>query len=233
MRKIDPADVQTQYATDLDDMRDHFRRLERAIKGTSHEQGDLSRLAESAFLSGFASFERFVSDLLLAYLNRDFTVYQRDLKRRISQSVDSKFGPWESGRTRFDSVKHVAVADLEGIVDPEGRNLTFKDAAQLKSDARCSLSPAHAARIQGLNNADERLIDTAKAIQNFIAHRSPTSKESMNSLLATVDQGGANAGLGRGQNEIHQIGAFLKSRTVGLRRVIGYLARLKAVGQAM
>src|SRR5438034_335332 len=102
MRKIDPNDVRADFAREVDDVIAYFDRVAVALAGSPHELGDLSRLAESTFLTVFVAFERFLSDLFLAYLNRQFGAYRTTLENRVRQSIHERFGAWAGQRTRLD-----------------------------------------------------------------------------------------------------------------------------------
>jgi hypothetical protein len=233
MRKVDPADVRGAFVNESTELMTYMSRARHALEGDAHEKQDISRLASTTFLSMFVAFERFLSDLFLAYLNRDFSGYQADLQGRIEQSIRERFGDWASARNRLDPVKHVAVAQLEEIVDPSGFNLTFRDAAALKAKARQWLAPQYANRIVGLSAHDDRLIDTARALRDFIAHQSPGAKDVMNARLATITQGNYNRYLGRGVHEVHSVGAYLKAVFDGSRRIGLYADRLRVIAQAL
>ncbi len=226
MRKVDPADVRTAFVDEVSDLMTYLGRTRRALEGDVHEKGDISRLASTTFLALFVTFERFLSDLFLAYLNRDFSQYQADLENRLMVSVGERFGAWAQQRTRFNTLEHVGVNDLEGIVDPSGWNLTFRNAEMLRSKARQWLAPPYANRIDGLSDHDDRLVDTAHAIRDFIAHQSPGAKNRMNALLLTVAQGANNQYLNRGVHEVHRVGTYLKAVFDGQRRIAIYSARL-------
>ena len=166
MRKVDPGDVTAAFVTNSTALMEYMGRTRRAVEymgrtrrtllGNLHEQKDISRLASTTFLSLYVSFETFLSDLFLAYLNRDFSQYQTWLANSIDKSTEKNFGPWAARRTPFVRVKNVAVAELEVIVDPSGRNLTFSSVEVIRKKAREWLSPAYSARIQGLTAADRR-----------------------------------------------------------------------------
>jgi hypothetical protein len=228
MRKVDPADVRDDFNAEGSALIDYFGRLSGGAA-----QGDLSRLAETTFLSVFVAFERFLSDLFLAYLNRHFASFRNDLEARVCQSVSDRYGTWAGTQVSLNTVQHVRLADLEHIVDPDGRNLTFSSAQDIKTKAQQWLLTAHSARIATLTAHDDRLIDTARAIRNFIAHQSKSAKAEMNQHLATVAQGGNNRNLGRGGNEVHAIGSFMKAEFNGQRRVVGYATRLRDISARM
>jgi hypothetical protein len=133
----------------------------------------------------------------------------------------------------FSPLKHVAVSELEDIVDPTGKNLTFSDAAAIIGRANDWLIPAQRNRIRSLTPSDQDLIDTARAIRNFIAHGSTGSKKIMNDALATVDRHGRNPHLDRGQNKVHDEGAYLKAVFNGHRRIATYTSRFKEIAAKM
>jgi hypothetical protein len=57
----------------------------------------------------------------------------------------------------------------------------------------------------------------------------------MNDMLLTVSTGPAcrNASLPRGNHEIHDVGAYLKSVDGGQRRVVTYIERLRAIAATL
>lgn len=166
-------------------------------------------------------------------MNRDFSAYQRDLSQRIRASVDDKFGTWAKARLAFNSKKNVNVPELEGILDPDGLNLTFSNSQDIRNKASRWLAAPHQARVHSLSNHDDRLIDTGRAIRNFIAHRSSSSKNDMNQQLALVQSGAHNQNLGRGAQRVHNVGAFLKAVFGGQRRAELYALRLRSISAQM
>jgi hypothetical protein len=205
MRKLDPDLVRSQFDYDAKSLMAFMGHGRRALQGAEHEKSDISQLASTTFLTLYVAFEKFQSDLFLAYLNRDFSRYQSDIEAKISSSVRKKYGQGVERRTFFTSVKHIRVSDLQGIVDPTGWNLTFRDTGMMKDRATQWLAQDHASRIKGLSDHDARLVDTAKSIRDFIAHGSASSKERMNQNLSTVAQGNHNQFLGRSVQEVHNV----------------------------
>lgn len=233
MRKIDPADVLADFNAASHELINHYDRIDVAITTHPTREGDLSLLATQSFLALFVAFERFNSDLLLAYLNRDFKQFQADVATRISTSAREKFGPVIAARVTLEIKRHVSVAELEEIVDPTGWNLTFPTVAKLKEYSRRVLVPAYATRIDSLTTSEARLVDTARAIRDFIAHQSPGSKKRMNDTLATIEVGAQNRYLGRTSNAVHNVGAYLKASCAGTRRLHRYSQALRAIAARM
>ncbi|WP_146067160.1 MULTISPECIES: hypothetical protein [Stutzerimonas stutzeri subgroup] len=235
MRKINPQDVKAQFSAFVSERLAYFNRVETALNGTPHEKRDISVLAETTLHSTYVAFECFVSDLIVAYINRDFSQYQRVLATRISQSIDSKFGGWARSRTPFNAVKHIRIDDLERMLDPENYNLTFKSVEVLKQRCNEWIAAPYKDGIMNLTEADSRFIDTVHSVRNFIAHQSKNSKALMNDNLMTVVTGPncPNLGLGRGVRDVHDVGAFLKSAFSGSRRITTYIRRLDNIAQTL
>lgn len=235
MRKIRPQDVKQDFADFVDERLEYFQRVETLLLGTQHEKRDISILSETTLHAVYVAFECFLSDLFLAYMNRDFSQYQATLKTKIANSNREKFGQWAESRLSFSTVAHVKIEQIESILDPDSYNLTFKSVDVLKQRANDWLAVPLRNGITGISAPDTRLIDCVHAIRNFIAHQSPNAKNQMNSALATVTQGHAcpNLYLGRGVHVVHDIGAFLKSSIAGQRRVQRYATRLAAVAATL
>lgn len=233
MKKLDPQSVRKDFVDESQELMAYLGRARRALQGDEHEKGDISRLASTTFLSLFVYFEQFVSDLFLSYLNRDFSQYQKHIASRLDQSVEDKFGTWVRGRTTFNSVSHVKVDDLRDVVDPTGWNLTFKDGQAIKDRAQEWLVHDHAKRVNTLDDHDLRLVDTANSIRDFLAHGSLGAKVRMNNALDCVERNSNNQYLGRGAQQVHNVGAYLKSVFDEKRRIAIYSERLQEIARKM
>ena len=231
MRKVRPQDVKSDFDALVDERLKHFRRIEAALRGTQHEKRDMSLLSETTLHSCYVAFECFISDLLLAYVNRDASKYQSNLESKINSSVNAKFGSWAASRIQFSTVKHIKLSDLETLLDPDDYNVTFKDVAALKQRFHDWVAVPYKNAVVGISDSDERLIDLAHAIRNYIAHKSTASKDLMNARLANVSTGPGcpNLHLQRGPHQIHDVGAYLKSIAGGERRVIRLITRLRNI----
>jgi hypothetical protein len=228
MRKANPDDVKQEFADFVTERLHHFARIQSGLHGSQHEKRDISVLSETTLLAMYVAFERFLSDLFLAYMNRDFSQYQANLESRVTASASERYGSWAASRLSLSRVKHIRLDELEALLDPDSRNLTFKSANILKQRASDWIAAPYSNGIANITAADVRLIDTVHAIRDFIAHQSPSAKRAMNDALGLVD-GGANCPnnhLGRGAHDVHDIGAFLKSVVANNRRVTRYANRL-------
>lgn len=235
MRKVDPAGVRADFDAFANERLAHFSRLEGALAKTSHEKRDLSILAETALHSTYVAFEVFVSDLLLAYINRNVSTYRASVQADIQKVVKPKLGAGVAGRATFQLPKHINLHDLESTIDPTGWNLTFKSVAVMQTKFADWVDPALGGGVAALNGPDTRLIDAARSIRNFTAHNSAGSKTIMNDMLFNVSTGAAcpNASLSRGVHEINDVGAYLKSVSNGKRRLVTYVERLQAIAATL
>ncbi|NLS91520.1 MAG: hypothetical protein GXX96_04975 [Planctomycetaceae bacterium] len=120
---------------------------------------------------------------------------------------------------------------MKELLDPTGWNITFRNAETLKTKAADWLATLYASKVTSLTKHDERVIDTTKAVRDFIAHRSDSAKTTMNDLLGEVDKGPPNRHLGRGNHLVHNAGAFLKAEFENRSRVELYIGRLRDIAE--
>jgi hypothetical protein len=240
MRKKDPRSVRSEFKQELARLSDHYDRMQAYVEAgdPKHRLHDRGQLACSTFIAAFTEFEGFVSNLFLAYLNKDFSIYRSWLQSRFDASVKRKFGDGVLSRATLKLPQHLNLPGVREVVDSEGWNLTFKNADAMIDRAKDWLATAHADRVSSLDAHDKRLFDTAIAIRNYIAHGSDNAHTLMNEKLGTVDGGGPNAGLGlgRGGRKVNDAGKFLKKqgRSLGGDRMCSlYLARLETISQKL
>ncbi len=233
MRKADPAYLKAQYSEQIDHMLAYLNRVAGALRASPNQKADVSHLSESVFMDAVVEFEQFVSDLFVTYVNRDFTQFQNDLSQRISQSIKEKYGNWAESRTRFSTVAHMPVDQIEEILDPKAQIITFVGSDKMIDAARKWINARDNSGIVGMSTADKSLIDTARSIRHYIAHGSDRAYTEMNDRLAIIDQGPPNDGMGRTQHKVNNIGSFLKTEINNGRRVEKYLRRLNSVFSGM
>lgn len=231
MRKVDPAGVRADFDAFASERLTHFSRLESVLAKTPHGKRDLSILAETTLHSTYVAFEVFISDLLLAYINRNVSTYRTSVQADIHRVVRPKLGAGVAGMATFQLPKHIKLHDLENTIDPTGWNLTFKSVELMQAKFADWVDPAFGGGIAALTAPDTKLIDTARSIRNFTAHNSAGSKVIMNDMLRNVSTGAAcpNASLVRGVHKINDVGAYLKSVSNGNRRLVTYIQRLQSI----
>jgi hypothetical protein len=86
MRKINPADVRADFASGLANVAAFYATAQAAITGDR----DRTFLVESTFLSAAVLWEGYVSDLFLAYINRDSTRFGQHLHDALEAALAEK-----------------------------------------------------------------------------------------------------------------------------------------------
>lgn len=211
MRKISP-----------DAVRDDFRRQLAALT-TFHNTGfaafrsetDQSTLTEHSLLSTAVTWEGFVSDMFIAYINRDATRFKQHLRDSFEAHLNTSSTP----KRVFDAFgtlafpAHLKKAEVLALANSMGNNITFPKFEQLEEKAAVWLVPGHAAKFAGLTAQEKAVVNSVIAMRNHIAHRSQRSLDAMNDILA---QGVLHpTGVRRLNNRFHNVGAWLKSTPVG------------------
>lgn len=243
MKKMDISKIAEDFDKEIQGFQDFFKRVSAILEAShkldlgagTHQKADMSYLAQTIFLSTYVAFEGFISDLFLAYLNHDPSQYQTFYENAIRHSIKDRFGEWHAAQLKLDYPEHMKVPELREIVDPQAYNLTFRDTNTMKQRAKDWLCEDYRKRLASLSRADELVIDTSRAIRNFISHNSPASKAEMNTLLSKIEGDmPENKGLGRGTNEIGNIGSFLKATVSGSEsRLSLYQQRLREIAKVM
>lgn len=229
MKKVDPAAIRNQFVNEADQLLAHFDRVTHALVGSQHFKKDVTQLASTTFLGLYVSFERFLSNIFTAYINRDSGKFSSDLANRVLNSVGDRFGNSVRSATRLSVPQHISFWEIGPFIDPNGFNVEFSSAKQLKDRANQWLSPQYRNRITSLTPEDEQLLDTAKAIRDFIVHGSIASYIRMNHCLLSASDRGANPGIGRGKYLVYSVGAYLKAIPSNRSRFSLFADRLKSI----
>lgn len=87
MRKMRPGDVVDDFQSQITELQSYYTRVASSLRGIPTAKADTSRLAEQTFVSAVVAFEGFLSDLMIAYLNRDPSKYQATKNAAITQSL--------------------------------------------------------------------------------------------------------------------------------------------------
>jgi hypothetical protein len=176
---------------------------------------DQSTLTEHSLLAAAVTWEGFVSDMFIAYINRDATRFKQHLKDSFDAHLNTSSTPkrvFETfGTLTFPA--HLKKADVLALADSIGNNITFPNFDLLQEKARTWLIAAHAAKFTGLTAQQKAVVNSIIALRNHIAHRSQRSLDAMNDVLA---RGVLHpTGIQRLNNRFHNVGAWLKSTPVG------------------
>lgn len=218
MRKINPADVRADFASGLADLLNFYR----ATRALISSDRDRSVLAESALMGIAVLWEGFVSDLLIAYINRDSAKFAVHLKNALEAPMSSKQKNIYSKYALLTVPTHISRADIVSFLDEYGNNITFRNFAELKSQAKLWLTTANVTQINTRTTAQASVVNALIAIRNHLAHRSNRSLDAMNDALNVGALHGT--GLRRGVNRVQHIGGYLKANVPG-----GNASRLEAI----
>jgi hypothetical protein len=218
MRKIDPAGVRDDFLEAIDELRDALAIVLRDV-----DEGQTQKMvAEAVLLNAVVLWEGFVSDLFVAYLNRDASRYQKQI-----------LSEWNRARLfAVTAKKHPKADAVRQALDWEGRNLTFKSADEMADKAKVWLSANHAAGFKKLTKQRKGVIGAASAMRNYLAHRSSGSRKRLQDALADA---ALPTHLRRQYNAVYDLGKWLLAIPPGKRRrrVESVVRRLKALARVL
>lgn len=211
MRKISP-----------DSVRDDFRQQLTALT-TFHNAGfsafsseaDQSTLTEHSLLAVAVAWEGFVSDMFIAYINRDATRF----KEHLLASFDEHLKTASTPKRVFDAFgsltfpNHLNKGDVQSLANSVGNNITFPNFDELEQKANTWLVAVHAEKFTGLTSQQKAVVNSVIALRNHIAHRSQRSLDAMNEVLARGVLHSTR--IRRLGNRFHNVGAWLKATPVG------------------
>ena len=229
MRKSNPDDVRSDFAAGLADVIAFYNAANAVISGDKNK----TLLVEHTFLAAAVLWESFLSDLLIAYINRNAARFAVHLKDALETELTPKQREIYTRYAALAIPQHITKADVVALIDANGNNITFSNFAAIEDAAGRWLVPANADHITGRSALEKATVNAAIAIRNHIAHRSQRSLTAMNlALAAGVFH---NTGRGRGANAVRHVGSFLKAVPVGMQeaRITIYLNAMGAVAAAM
>ncbi|WP_173984069.1 HEPN domain-containing protein [Magnetospirillum sp. SS-4] len=230
MRKISPNDIRDDFRQQLSDLTTFHNTGFAAFTS----EADQSTLTEHSLLAAAVTWEGFVSDMFIAYINRDATRFKQHLKDSFETHLNASSTP----KRVFDAFGtltfplHLKKADVLALANSMGNNITFPNFDQLEQKAGTWLVAAHAAKFSGLTAQQKAVVNSVIALRNNIAHRSKRSLDAMNDVLALGVL--HPTGIRRLNNRFHNVGAWLKSIPVGCRetRFVIIINILDGIGAA-
>lgn len=231
MRKINPADVKSDFDQQLTALNDFY------ASGIEKFSGDAERstFVENCMLVLAVAWEGFVNDLFIAYINRNPTRFKQHLRDALRQHLLDGAKPKkifdEFGVLRIPT--HLSKKQVQDLADETGSNITFSNFDKLEEKAAVWLIANDEQRFANLSAQQKAVVDAVVALRNHIAHRSDMSSKNMN---AKLDRGPLHlAGLRRGNKKVAKVGAWLKAKPPGrqVTRFSMFLAELKAIGASV
>ena len=211
MRKVSPVDVRNDFRGQLAAITAFHNTGSAAFTSDA----DQSTLTEHTLLAAAVAWEGFVSDMFIAYINRDATRFKKHLQASFDAHMNTALTP-KRVFSAFGSLTfptHLTKDDVLTFADSVGNNITFPNFDELDERANTWLVPAHASKFTTLTAQQKAVVNALVALRNHIAHRSQRSLDAMNGVLA---QGALHpTGIRRLNNRFRNVGAWLKATPVG------------------
>lgn len=211
MRKVSPVGVCDDFLEQLTDLKAFHRAGVEALTNDT----DRSTLTEQTILAAAVVWEGFVSDMFVAFINRDASRFKDHLKASFSEHLKAaaklKRVFDDFGQLSFP--KHLSKTQVQALADRVGNNIAFSNFDDLEQQAKTWLVAQHATKFSSLNAQQKAIVDSVIALRNHIAHRSQRSLDAMNDTLA---KGALHpTGIRRTGNRFHNVGAWLKATPPG------------------
>lgn len=221
MRTQDPTKIREEFFRELDQIAGAFSATERGL--TDDQPRKL--IAEYLFVAAAALVEGFISDLFVAYINRDSSAFRQHILGRVSAETTDPVAKRALSDVSMN-LPHLTVDRIREILDPNDYNITFSTTDKMKEAAGTWLASNDKARIVGISVPQARFVDYLKAVRNFLAHGSQASNDSMQAILSNSD---LPAELRRGPNGVADIGAYLRASQSGKQRFVHCIDQIKAL----
>jgi hypothetical protein len=228
MRTINPANIKSDYVSGISDVRQTIQASENSDMTPARK----NFVKEFAFLSAAILLEGFISDLFVAYINRDRTRFTQYLVNHMKIETSDPHAKKAVNLAIVSMPQHLSASQIRSVLDPRDYNVTFTTVDEMKASAGRWLVAPYNAYFTGLNPGQSAEIVAIKTMRNFLAHRSSASKDEMQLALAS---GALSISLRRGQHQIHNVGSFLRSRPTPnqVYRIQTYLDAFESLGNSL
>jgi hypothetical protein len=227
LRKINPNDVRADFDSKTLNVRDFHEKLDASLDVMS----DKSTLAEATLLRLAVLWEGFLSDLFVAYINRNSSKFSEHLEISLESQLQGKGGRIYNQFGTLNIPTHLTKDDIYEILDADGFNITFRSASEIRDKATKWLVEDDRNRVHSLAAQDDALINALYGLRNHLAHGSEGSSDRMNAALAA----GAlhHTGFQRRAKKISNVGSYLKSIQAGESRLVQFIANIRAIAGNM
>ena len=224
MRTINPSSIKTDFIGAIADVR--TTRAATATRSIPAKSRNL--ISEYSFLSAAILLEGYVSDLFIAYINCDGTQFTAHLTSKMTIETKDEHAKRALAIAAIKLNKHVTATEIEQIIDDKGYNVTFPETGKMMGAANLWLASVYAIRFTSLSAPQKASLEAIRGMRNFLAHRSKSSKDKMQAVLAETNLG---IDLRRGAHEIRDVGSFLESKPTPLSkaRIELYLDEIVAI----
>lgn len=229
MRKMDPVAVKEDFSSGLDDLIGFYDEAFVAL----HRAGQRTFLAENTLLSAAVLWEGFISDLVIAYINRDSSRFSVHLRASVESALKGKQHVIYSRFANLNIPVHLSKSDIIDLIDEHKSNIAFSKYSDLQEAANRWLIANHARKFTSLTAPQKATVDALIAVRNHIAHRSDRSAIAMNDVLHKGEL--HITGLRRGINNVKHMGSYLKAQPAQHQasRLKLFLMMLKAISVSL
>ena len=221
MRTQDPANIRADFDKSLTDVENAFTASEASLPDDRTKK----LIAEYLFVAAATLFEGFVSDLFVAYINRNSEKFRAYLIGKIN--IDTKD---EYAKRSMDYIEktmpHPTVERIREILDPSGYNVTFKTTDEMKESAGKWLANIDKTKFTSVSTQQCAIIDLVKAVRNFLAHRSQSADDTMQTALIATN---LPAALRRGNKKVAEVGVYLRATKNNQCRLSHFLVELQGL----
>ena len=230
MRTADPLNIRKYFLDGLQEIQEVFNAVNSAGSAVTTSQKHL--VAEYTFLGASILLEGFISDLFVAYINKEPDVFVQAMTGSMQLSSDDDFGKRAITFTSKEIKSHLTLDKIRTILDPNEYNVTFPHESEMKKRAGLWLSAKHKGYFNSMQKPDYALIDTTKSVRNFLAHRSTAAQKTMQTALANKN---LPVEFKRKTNNIEKVGYFLCSshKVNAISRLSFYVDSLKEIANKL
>lgn len=185
-------------------------------------------LAEQFCMYASVQWESFLSDLFTSYALEDPSIALKNLEKRLTESIRSKFGERALRCVSYDFDGPFTWERLSAVLDPNDWNITVKSAEGLSARANELLVAKHA-KLFSLDKADSQFLNYSIALRNYLGHRSAGSRRQLVVSLKNLTEPGNASFLGTVTN----VGAYLKGAAGSTSRAVAFAKRLLVMAQKL
>lgn len=223
MRTLDPTIIRNDYLAAVADVRTTCD----AVLASALTYEGKKLVAEYSFLAAAILLEGYISDLFTAYINQDDSRFKRELLQKMTIATDDAHAKAAKDYAAVIIDGRLTQTQIRKILDPRDFNITFVTVSEMKSAAGRWLVATYRNRFTAITGGQASVLECIKAMRNFMAHRSTSARDKMQTALAKADM---PAALKRGGHEIHDVGSYLTSVAGGSTRITQYLNQLTTIG---
>lgn len=205
-----------------------------STKTLTYVSSYVDKLSSQTLISVSTHWEIFVSDIFVAYINRNpenFILYmENELEKNLNQN-------WKDVRDKFAPLKipnPLRRQDILDIMNTQGGNMRFRTGKAIKEKASVLISDDYRLGIEKLTEDDLAIIDLLNALRNRVVHNSARSRSALKGIASNKIL--EKYGLYRSQKQKFGPGVYLRSefRTgSGVRRIEEFVEHIKRIGETI